>query len=365
MSNVSYLKKLTIMSSKNKNNKLWDATDNVEYVFINESLFNFHLLGYISITDGGNWLEKLPINTNSYIVLDFSSKDRNDVSLTFRVTGVTNVSKKDISNKRYNIQFVSPEAVDNFNVRISKGYAGPSTAIVTNALSRITSKNILLSKTQDDAKLLAANMHPYKVIDLLNLYGSKNCYDFILWENFRGLNYHRITELLNRPATAELYEKDLDNVSESEVIKNPDYMEDKTCIFKYYQENQDNLIECLREGEIGNSTYTYNSLNGMPYNYNVNESNKENIVYHFNEDTLNYQNYGSRHKMLNDLITREILVTANGDYNRCTGDMCFVKMAGRSQDAEYTSSLSGNFLIIRIQHEFTLAGYKQTIGLSR
>jgi hypothetical protein len=353
------------MSSKDNTNKLWDATDNVEYVFINESLFNFHLLGFISISDGGNWLEKLPINSNSYIVMDFSSQGSNDISLTFRVTCVSDIAKKDISNKRYNIQFVSPEAVDNFNVRISKGYAGPSSAIVRDVLSKITSKNMLVTKMEDDAKLLAPNMHPYKVIDLLNLYGSKNCYDFMFWENFRGLNYNRITELLNRPITSELYEKDLENASEPEIIKNPDYMDDKTNIFKYYQSNQEDLIVSLREGELGNSTYTYNSLNGMPYQYNVNNVCKDNIVYHFNEDTLNYQNYGSRHKMLNELIRNEILVVTNGDYNRCTGDMCFVKMAGRSQDAEYTSSLSGNFLIMRIQHEFTLAGYKQTLGLSR
>ena len=89
------------------------------------------------------------------------------------------------------------------------------------------------------------------------------------------------------------------------------------------------------------------------------------IYSHFNEDSLHYQNYGSRHKILNSLINNEFFVIATGDYERCTGDMCFVKINGRSSDLEYTNEISGNFLITRIEHEFTLSSYKQTIGLSR
>lgn len=364
MSNqLTFIHKVELTTAKGQ---VWDLTPQVSYLFINESLFNFHLLGCVKISDGKNWLEKLPINSECTLNILLTNNDsKNSMLLSFRVTGVSDIEKRDEHFKTYNIQFVSPEAVNNFNIRISKGYAGPSNAIVSDVLSKITTKPMLISKTEDDAKLLAANMHPYKVIDLLNLYGSKSCYDFLMWENFRGLNYHRVSELLSRKITHNLIEKDIKGITEDEIWKNGNYEIDKENIVNYYKDETESLISYMREGELGNSTYTYNSLNGMPYKYDVNSSCKENVIYHFNEDSLHYQNYGSRHKILNSLINNEFFVIATGDYERCTGDMCFVKINGRSSDLEYTNEISGNFLITRIEHEFTLSSYKQTIGLSR
>lgn len=364
MSNqLTFIHKIDLNTSKGQT---WDITSQVSYLFINESLFSFHLLGFVKISDGQNWLEKLPIDNNCTINIILSNNSsKNSMSLTFRVTGISDLERRDNHFKTYCIQFVSQEAVDNFNVRISKGYAGPSNAILSDVLSHITNKTMLISKTEDDAKILAANMHPYKIIDLLNLYGSKSCYDFLFWENFRGLNYHRLSELLNRKVTHQLIEKDIQGITEKEIWSNSNYEIDKENIANYYKSYDYSLISCMREGELGNSTYTYNSLNGMPYKYDVNNNNKNNLIYHFNEDTLHYQNYGSRHKILNQLINNEFLVTALGDYDRCTGDMCFVEINGRSSKLEYTNELSGNFLITRIEHEFTLGSYKQTIGLSR
>lgn len=364
MSNqLTFIHKVELVTS---DGSFWDITGQVQYLFINESLFNFHLLGCVKISDGRNWLEKIPITSNCVLNITLiNNASNNSMSLSFRVTGVSDIEKKDEQFKTYNIQFVSPEAVNNFNVRISKGYAGPSNAIVSDVLSKISSKPMLISKTVDDAKILAANMHPYKVINLLELYGSKNCYDFLLWENFRGLNFHRVSELLNRKVTHKLIEKDISGITEKEVWKNPDFEVDKENIVNYYKESTDSLISYMNRGEIGNSTYTYNSLNGMPYCYNVNDNFKNNKIYYFNNDILNYQNYGSRHKILNSLINDEFLITTTGDYERSTGDMCYVEINGRSRDLELSSEMSGNFLIIRIEHEFTLSSYKQTIGLSR
>ena len=346
--------------------KTWDITHQVEYLFINESLFNFHLLGFLRMVDARNWLEKLPINSGCILNITLTNVgNSNSSNLTFRVTGVSGIEKRNDHSQIYNIQFVTQEAVNNFNVRISKGYAGPSNAIVSDILAKITNKTMLISKTEDDAKILAANMHPYKVIDLLNLYGSKSCYDFLMWENFRGLNYHRLSELLNRKVTHNLIEKDIQGITEEEIFNNPDYIIDTENITKHYKEETESLISYMREGEIGNSTYTYNSLNGMPYKYDVNQGFENNVIYHFNEDTLHYQNYGSRHKILSQLLNNEFFVTAIGDYDRCSGDMCFVEINGRSSDLEYTNQMSGNFLITRIEHEFTLGSYKQTLGLSR
>lgn len=364
MSNqLTFINKVELNTIKGQT---WNITSQVSYLFINESLFNFHLLGFVKISDGKNWLERLPIDSNCTInIILTNNSANNSSSLSFRVTGVTDIEKRDEHFKTYCIQFVSHEAVNNFNVRISKGYAGPSNAIVSDVLAHLTNKTMLISKTEDDAKILAANMHPYKIIDLLNLYGSKSCYDFMMWENFRGINYHRISELLNRKVTHKLIEKDIQGITEKEVWNNSNYEIDKENIVSYYKSDENNLISCMRDGELGNSTYTYNSLNGMPYQYNVNTNNKDNIIYHFNEDTLHYQNYGSRHKILNQLLNNEFFVIATGDYDRCSGDMCFVEINGRSSDLEYTNQMSGNFLITRIEHEFTLGSYKQTLGLSR
>ena len=364
MSNqLTFIHKVEILTG---NGKSWDVTSNVSYLFINENLFQFHLLGFLKLNDANNWLEKLPINSSCVLnICLVNNASQNSMNLTFRITGVTDIEKRDEHSKTYNIQFVSPEAANNFNIRISKGYAGPSKAIIVDVLSYITNKPILVTKINDDAKILAANMHPYKVIDLLNLYGSKNCYDFLFWENLRGLNYQSVSELINRQTLHKLIEKDIQGISSKEIEKNYNYQTDKENIVSYYKEDTENLISYMRAGEIGNSTYTYNSLNGMPYQYNVNENFKDNVIYHFNEDTLHYQNYGSRHKILNELINNEFFVTALGDYDRCTGDMCYVEINGRSRDLEYANDMSGNFLITRIEHEFTLGSYKQTIGLSR
>lgn len=365
MTNSTYIRNFCIVE-KDGQGKAWDMTNALQYVFINESLFQFHLLGFVTIIDSNNWLEKLPIDNSSVINFKFYSPNSDfQMELTFRISGVSDIQKLDGNKKQYNVQFVSEEAYQNFKVRLSRGYAGSSVAIVQNILSTISQKNMLVSKTEDDAKILAANMNPYKVIDLLNLYGSSSCYDFLLWENFRGLNYHRLSELLNRKVTQKLLEKDTSLITENEIYKNPDYLIDKNNIVNYFQSDRDSLISYLKEGSLGSTTYTYDCLTGMPYKYEVNQDYKDAILYHFQENSLNYKNYPSRHKILNEAINNEFLVTCDGDYNRCTGDMCYVEINGQAKQAEYMSSLSGNFLIMRIEHEFTPISYKQTIGLTR
>lgn len=365
MINSTYIQNFCIVEKDGKG-KAWDLSQALDYVFINESLFNFHLLGFVTIIDVNNYLEKIAIDTTSVVNFKFRSPSSNNMmELTFRITGVTDIEALEGNKKKYNIQFVSEEAYKNFSVRLSRGYAGSSVAIVKSVLSNISQKDILVTKTVDDAKLLAANMSPYKVIDLLNLYGSSSCYDFILWENFRGINYHRISELLNRKVLHKLYEKDIEAITESEIMKNPSYASDKNNILQYYQSDRDDLISRLKEGSLGSTTYSYNSLTGTPFKYEVNQDYKNSIIYHFQENSLNYQNYPSRHKILNEVINNEFMITTEGDFNRCTGDMCYVEITGRAQQAEYTSSLSGNFLIMRIEHEFNSLGYKQIIGLTR
>ncbi len=365
MNNSTIIKNFCVVTENGKG-KAWDITQSLQYCFINESLFNFHLLGFATIIDTNNWIEKLPINSNCWLNIKiYSNINNSEMELTFHITGISDIQRLQGNKKQYNIQFVSEEAIQNFNVRISKGYAGPSTSIVRDILSKITQKSILISKVNDDSKILSPNMHPYKLIDTLNLYGSKNYYDFILWENFRGLNYHRVTELLNRKVIHNIAEKDISAITEKEIHNNPDYLSDTNNITNYYQPENEDLIQQLKTGVLGSSTYTYNSLNGMPYKYEVDSSKRNNIVYHFNEDTLNYKNYGSRHKILNQMIDNELLVVTFGDFERCTGDMCHVEINGAAKQAEYTSSLSGDFLIIRIEHEFTPVSYKQTLGLTR
>lgn len=363
MNNTTSIKSFLIIKS---NGEAYDMTQALQYMFINENLFQYHLLGFATILDSGNWLEKLPINSNCLISVRLISNSNNsETELTFQVTSITDIKRNDINKKEYNIQFVSVEAILNFNVRINKGYAGNSTAIVSDIMSNISKKYMITSKVDDDARILAADMHPYKAINLLNLYGSKNYYDFMFWENFRGLNYNRVTELLNRPVLHKLSEKDISGISDKDIMNNNEYNFDKENITNYYQKKIDDYISQLKSGELGSSTYTYNSLIGMPSKYEVNSSRNNNIIYTFNEDTLNYQNYGSRHKVLSELLNNELLVTAMGDYDRCTGDMCEVYITGASNNPEYTDNLSGNFLIMRIEHEFTQNTYKQTLGLTR
>lgn len=365
MNNSTIIKNFCIVQDNGKG-KVWDITQTLQYCFINESLFNFHLLGFATIIDTNNWLEKLNINSNCLLNLKiYNNSSNNEMELTFHITGISDIERLDGNKKQFNIQFVSEEAIQNYNVRISKGYAGSSSAIVKDALSRITQKPMLITKTEDDARILSANMHPYTLIDNLNLYGSKTYYDFILWENFRGLNYHRVSELLNRKIIHNISEKDMQVITDKDIFKNPDYLSDTNNIINYYMAENEDLIQQLKTGVLGSSTYTYNSLNGTPYKYEVDSNKSKSIVYHFNEDTLNYHNYGSRHKILNQMIDNEFLVVLAGDFNRCTGDTINVMINGAAQQAEYTSSLSGKFLIMRIEHEFTPISYKQTLGLTR
>lgn len=365
MINSTYIKNFCIVEGDGQG-KVYDMTNALEYLFINESLFHFHLLGFATIIDSNNWIEKIAINSTSMINIKlYSPSSENMMEHTFRITGVSDIRRLKGNKKKYNIQFVSEEAYKNFSVRISRGYAGTSVAIVKNILATISNKTIIASKAEDDAKLLVPNMTPYKAIDLLNLYGSSSCWDFLLWENFRGINYSRVTELLNRKVMHKLSEKDIELISEDEIMKNPSYASDKNNILSYYQPDRDDLISYLKEGSLGSTTYNYDPLTGMPLKFEVNQNNKNSIIYHFHENSLNYQNYPSRHKILNEMINNEIFITTEGDYNRCTGDMCFIEITGRAQQPEYMSSLSGNFLIMRIEHEFNELSYKQTIGLTR
>lgn len=358
---ISLLQDVNIIPSNGK--MTYNITSQIGNVVIYESIFNFNISGYVSFLDTNNYLEKIPINNLGRINIKIGN-NKSGVDLQFSICGITELEKLDGNKKQYNIQFVSSELISNYSTRISKGYAGSTNEIIKDILSRFSRKRLYTDKTTDNILLLAAYHKPYDLIDTLCTCAAKD-FDWLYWENFRGLNFNRISKLLNNKPVHHVYEQNINAFSEKDIMKHgrPSLLTNN--IISYSNHSKEDYISDLRAGVEGANVVVYDSLAGMPLGGKVNKNNSNAIRYVFNTNNLNYLNIASRRKILKQLYQNTQELVLNGDITRSTGDAINVNILGASMTPEYQSELSGNFIITSIEHDLNTSKYIQTIGVSK
>lgn len=358
---VSLLQSVSIISPDGKTSH--NITSQIGEISIFESIFKFNLSGYVSFLDTNNYLEKLPINSSCKLNIKIAN-NTSGVDLLFNVSGITDLEKLEGNKKQYNIQFVSFELINNYKVRISKGYAGSTSEIIKDILSRFSKKRLFLDTTTDNTILLAAYHKPYDLIDTLCTCASKD-FDWLYWENFRGLNFNRISKLLSKKPIHFAYEQNIHAIDDSDIIKNgrPELLTNN--VISYKNDSKEDYISDLRHGVEGANVVVYDPLIGLPKGGKVSKDAPNAIRYVFNTNNLNYLNIASRRKILRQLYQNTQELILNGDITRCTGDSININITGASLSPEYQSELSGNFIITSIEHKINSSKYIQTIGVSK
>jgi hypothetical protein len=343
----------------------YDIKQSVSQIMIEESIFNMSLYGSATIIDVNDDLERFNLNSDWYIQISFlSGIGKYEESLIFKISGIDNIKRESMQKRLYVLKFVSPEALDNLNQRISKGYSGTKSAIISDLLQKLTKKPLLIKENNNTTSLLCPKMHPFDAIDLMLLY-NKSDTDYLFWESFRGFNCNSISALLSSNSLYSYKDVDISTMSEKDILKSADIGNDPHIIKSFTVDSLFDEMEARKTGYKGSTSYTYNPIAGVPFNYKVNEEFADNIHYIDLTDRLNFKGYIQRHKILSELEAHEWFFTVPGNYTISSGDPVYVAIQKQQNNPGFSSLLSGIFIIVSIKHKFTLNSYTQEIGVSR
>ena len=347
--------------------QIYDITQMLNTVTVNEDIFNMFLMGEVEIVDVNNHLEEWQITdeTWKFTFTFYCTKIGYETSLTFSVYSIQDIKKESDTKMSYKLMICSPEMLANMNIRISKGYSGTKTAILSDIINRLkTTKPLLINADKNNSNLLVPKLHPTDAIDLLLLY-NETTPDYVFWESFKGFNCKSITKMLMSDPAYKIYERNRDMADDKELLKNPNLMGSPEIIINYSIPTTIDVLSAMNDGYQGATLFVYDPLVGNNTKYKINDSYAENAHYIFHDNSLNYANYLQRHKILSQIDANQWNITTVGDFTRCAGDTVYISLLNSNQTPGIKSSYSGVFIITAIKHVFQKTSYIQNLKVSR
>jgi len=337
---------------------------------IYENLYSNTLSGNVTLIDSNNMIDNVPIKGNEHINIKFKTSFTDDViDLTFKIYKIDNVVNHAQKAKTYNLQFISEEAITNYNYRISKKYVGTKELIVKDIISKISKKSVFTDSLLTSYTMFFPNWNPFKCINyMLNFISiDSNTSDYMFWESLYGFKLKSLSLMLK--------EKSKHNINSNITIARSQKSGGEKQ--KYNQSNYEtitdlaipNIIDDLgniMQGSYGATTYISDILNktSNKYQYTYDDSDSSNNMINIhNDNNYNYNLIMKRNSIINLMKSNTIFTSVPGITERTVGDMMNVNIISNEVENRLDSTLSGKYICTGICHNFTPQIYTQNLSL--
>ena len=151
-----------------------DITNMVNYVEVFESMFSPFLTVNVNILDNIGLLEKTPLIGEEFVELDIRGPDNELglISAFFYIFKLTD--RKEVSDRGvvYTLSCISPTAIKDMNLKISKAYTGQPSDLVKSPLKEEAlevEKDIYCEDTKDKVQYISNYWSPLENIKYLSL----------------------------------------------------------------------------------------------------------------------------------------------------------------------------------------------------
>ena len=356
VTDFSLINNITEKSTEKTN--IWRIVDGVT---IYESIFGPNLWGQAKIIDSYNLYNTLPINNNTY--LRFAALDPTtgkSVSKTFKVFSVSNVEQLNPSLQQYVIKFISIEAYNSRQVRISRRVQGNIPSEIESIHKQISGKGIVVTKDSAKANIYLPYLSADQAISLLvnNATWNGAFPDYCYWETFSAFNCKSLT--------ACMFESPIHDFSTAssfsrEVYEGFNY-NDFIKINETQVTNTFDELSILYNGFSGGTVCTVDPITG-DYTSRLIGDNAIARVYNFPCNSLDYQMLSKRNQLLNTLRTSFYFINVPGLLSRESGDLANVTIYSSNNLGVKDKVLSGRKLICGIAHMISIDDYQQNITL--
>lgn len=179
-----------------------DLTDFFSSVSYTEDIFNPCIYGSVTIVDGIDFHQYLPICGEEKLRLVYRSTEEDEIDKTFRVYRIGNKRTVDNNREAYTIYFCSEEMVTSKRIRVSKSYKNRSIAdIVSDITSNYleTEKDVIIDDTLGQHHIIIPNLSPLQAIQWCSANARSPNSDgalYSFYEDKDGLRFANIETLM-------------------------------------------------------------------------------------------------------------------------------------------------------------------------
>jgi hypothetical protein len=385
------------------NEQQYDLRFVMSEINVYEDLWNNQTTCDIFVTDAKNMIQNLPIFGFETLLLEFNSPNKNVFSKTFRLVRITD--RKLIKDRQagYILHFVTPEAVSNLKVRVSKSYKGKLISDIVNDLH----KNWLNSDTYINVEptiyqqhIIIPKLNPCHAINWLATRANSALYEgatYLYYEDKDQFNFVTMESRLAQPSSL-YYTFQIANIRKDGLTHHAEDLAAniiaiQTYSFKHYSD----ILENLQTGMYGNELITHSQSRKIWRDYQFDYPDSFNDYQHlyasnllfdpiFNDDTpnsrLKLHSTGPdldgypfqpelwipcRVSQLQQLQNIKVAITVPGDSERTVGQVVELRIPSpeppigveQVEDKYY----NGRFLIQSVRHKIDVEKYMTDMEL--
>lgn len=245
-----------------------DLVNNYVQIDLFESIFTHTLSGSLTIVDTNNLLVNLPLTGQEYLRLKIktpgvSNTDAIDytenVLSVYRVGQVIDASR---GSQLVELSLISPEALTNQRMRVSKSYVTSMNDIIKDVLRNNlyldSRKNLFLEKSKGNMRIISPNIHPFDLVDMVTseTEATNDITDglnyFLFYENTKGFHFKSISNLFSQETQGDYHGGDVGTIDRKE-----QEMEDYKRVISFERVGNVDMLQNIVSGMLGSTLTTH------------------------------------------------------------------------------------------------------------
>lgn len=378
----------------------------LRYVFVEmnlyEDIWSPTLSGDLTISDAQNLLMNFPIFGFEDLILEFGTPGKPIIKKKFRIYSGTHRELGKDRNLVYVMNFCTPEALNNYKVRVSKSYKGKLISEMVDDLHNnwLGGGDIEIEPSKYTYHYVIPNTHPIQAINWLSTRANPSNYkgaNYLYWQTVAKFRFIPIEKCLEQKEKEEIFWQPANIRTDDEDHHKRRINEDLQSIQGYNINPVFNVRENQEQGMYGNELILHNQLTktwqSLTFDYyktfqeykhlyptNPLYSKKRQDLHHKN-NRLKYYTEGHdptypfraeewlriRVSQLRQLHNIIVTTSLPGNSNLITGDVVKYEMPSPeppiNNEQVIDKYFRGRFLIVGIRHKLDQKSYSTVLEL--
>ena len=281
-----------------------DLVNNYVQIDLFESILTNTMSGSLTIVDTNNLLLNLPLVGQEYLRLKIKTpgvSNTDSIDYSENVLSVYKIGQIIDSSKGsqfIELSLISPEALTNQRVRVSKSYVTSMNDIVKdvvqNKLYLDSRKNLFLETSKGNRRIISPNIHPFNLVDMIasETESTDNITDGInyhlFYENTKGFHFKSLATLFSQQTQGDYHGGDVGTID-----RKGQELENYKRVISFERVANADMLQNIVSGMLGSTQVTHDIYTKSYERYNYGYFNptphiENNSIY--SDSFIDYQN---------------------------------------------------------------------------
>jgi hypothetical protein len=227
-----------------------------------EDIWSNQITVDLLVNDATNMIQNLPIFGFETLLLEFRAPNKELWSKTLRLVRITDRKLMRERQAGYILHFVTPEAVTNMKVRVSKSYKGKLISDIVDDLHNnwLQGGPIDIETTKFQHHIIIPKLYPCHAINWLCTHANPAAFNGANYLYYQDKNLFRFVTMESRLILppSQIYLFQVANVRlDTQGHKNQDFATNTVAAQVYTFDHYSDILENLQSGMYGNELYTH------------------------------------------------------------------------------------------------------------